>query len=73
MSPYVSRGTPEISMIIWSRSMFQWCVFSLFQYNEYIGVDEAKEVLYNKETWNQYRTAIWERMIANRPMVSGHR
>ena len=34
----------------------------LFQYHEYITEEEAKKVLFDKETWDQYKNALWTRM-----------
>ena len=42
-------------------------LFVLCQYKEYISEEEATSALYEQETWSQYKTALWKRMIAPYP------
>ena len=35
-----------------------------FQCKKYISEEEASHVLYRNETWNQYRDAMWQRLLA---------
>ena len=41
--------------------------FYIFQYKEYLSEDEAKQLLYDRETWMQYKNALWTRMTAKIP------
>lgn len=34
------------------------------QYKEYMSEEEAKQTLYDQETWKQYKTALWQRLVA---------
>lgn len=34
-----------------------------FQQREYMTTDEAKTVMYDKETWNQYKSVLLQRTV----------
>jgi hypothetical protein len=33
------------------------------QYKDYISEEAARDVLYDQETWGQYKEALWQRMV----------
>ena len=38
------------------------------QYREYLTEEEAKDSLYLKETWQQYKSALWDRITDVMPV-----
>ncbi len=39
------------------------------QYKEYLSEDEAKQLLYDRERWMQYKNALWARMTQRLPLT----
>ena len=35
------------------------------QYREYMSEEDAQDVLYKQETWEQYKTALMQKMFTN--------
>ena len=47
--------------------IYLYVTFYTFQYKEYLSEDEAKQLLYDRETWMQCKNALWTRMTAKIP------